>query len=102
MNTKSYYAKMTALINKDYAVMMKMLDNADPNKHPISEETIPTLQAVKEIFLEDIEKNIQGMLQFKALVKVLTDKELTFDEDAIAWEVDTTTEEDEPKGNIYM
>ena len=99
-----YYKKMLSVIKNDFKVMLKMLTNVDPNENEITEQTLPTLHAVKEIFLKSIEDNLEGMLQFASLSKVLSDKELILDQESLAWELDTEAEpeQDKPKGNIYM
>ena len=89
MNEKEYYQKMLALIKKDYTIMLKMLKNADPAKVGITKETIPALHAVKEVFIDTIERNIESMLQFKTLAKVLSNGDLNFDEKTLEWEMDT-------------
>ena len=103
MKNLDYYKKILGIIKNDFKVMLKMLKNIDPNEHGITEKTIPTIHAVKDIFLKSIEDNLEGMLQFSALSKVLNDKELKLDEESLSWELDTEPEEqDKPKGNIYM
>ena len=92
---------MLAIIKKDFTIMMKLLENVDPNNKPITEETIPTLEEVEDIFLESIKKNISVMIKFKALFKVLDSKELMFDEETLDYVVDTTIEESEPNKNLY-
>jgi len=92
---------MLAIIKKDFTIMMKLLENVDPNNKPITEETIPTLEEVEDIFLESIKKNISVMIKFKALFKVLDSKELMFDEETLDYIVDTTIEESEPNKNLY-
>ena len=94
---------MVNLIKNDFKVALKMLNNIDPNEHPITEQTIPTIHAVKEVFLKAIEDNLEGMLEFTALSKVLNNKELKLDKETLDWELDTEPKyKEKDNKNLYM